>query len=65
MKNEMKINVKVNEKNILEETYTIKLNRGEIEQVEQALLDLRMNLMETIESARGEIVLQFKLKHLI
>ena len=54
MKNEMKINVKVNEKDVLEETYTITLDRDEIEQVEQALLDLRMNLMETIESARGE-----------
>ena len=37
MKNEMKINVKVNEKDVLEETYTITLDRDEIEQVEQAL----------------------------
>ena len=36
MKNEMKINVKVNEKDVLEETYTITLDRDEIEQVEQA-----------------------------
>ena len=50
----MKINVKVNEKNVLEETYTITLDRDEIEQVEQALLDQRMNLMTLIQSARGE-----------
>ncbi len=64
MKNEMKINVKVNEKDVLEETYTITLDRDEIEQVEQALLDLRMNLMETIESARGEEALDIIDEHL-
>ena len=50
----MQINVKVNEKNVLEETYTITLDRDEIEQVEQALLEQRMNLMTLIQSARGE-----------
>ena len=37
MKNEMKINVKVNEKDVLEETYTITLDRDEIEQVEKLI----------------------------
>jgi len=46
----MQINVKVNEKDILEETYTITLDRDEIEQVEQALLDQRMNLITFIQS---------------
>jgi|TARA_R100001015_G_C4567599_1_gene126216 hypothetical protein len=41
----MQINVKVNEKNVLEETYTITLDRDEIEQVEQALLEQRMKLL--------------------
>ena len=41
----MQINVKVNEKDILEETYTITLDRDEIEQVEQALLEQRMKLL--------------------
>ena len=64
MKNEMKINVKVNEKDVVEETYTITLDRDEIEQVEQALLDLRMNLMTTIESAKGEEALDIIDEHL-
>ena len=50
----MQINVKVNEKDVVEETYTITLDRDEIEQVEQALLEQRMNLMTFIQSARGE-----------
>ena len=50
----MQINVKVNEKDVVEETYTITLDRDEIEQVEQALLEQRMNLMTLIQSARGE-----------
>tara|TARA_R100001163_G_C5027514_1_gene168689 strand:+ start:430 stop:708 length:279 start_codon:yes stop_codon:yes gene_type:complete len=41
----MQINVKVNEKDVLEETYTITLDRDEIEQVEQALLEQRMKLL--------------------
>ena len=50
----MQINVKVNEKDVVEETYTITLDRDEIEQVEQALLEQRMNLVTYIQSARGE-----------
>tara|TARA_R100000152_G_C6538297_1_gene17433 strand:- start:162 stop:398 length:237 start_codon:yes stop_codon:yes gene_type:complete len=53
----MKINVKVNEKNILEETYTITLSRDEIEQVEQALLDQRMSLMNLIQSSNGDFLI--------
>ena len=53
----MKINVKVNEKNVLEETYTITLDRDEIEQVEQALLDQRMNLMTFIQSSNGDFLI--------
>jgi hypothetical protein len=41
----MQINVKVNEKDVVEETYTITLDRDEIEQVEQALLEQRMKLL--------------------
>tara|TARA_R100000008_G_C3444349_1_gene96085 strand:+ start:220 stop:462 length:243 start_codon:yes stop_codon:yes gene_type:complete len=53
----MQINVKVNEKNVLEETYTITLDRDEIEQVEQALLDQRMNLMTLIQSSNGDFLI--------
>ena len=53
----MKINVKVNEKNVLEETYTITLDRDEIEQVEQALLEQRMNLMTFIQSSNGDFLI--------
>ncbi len=53
----MQINVKVNEKNILEETYTITLDRDEIEQVEQALLEQRMNLMTFIQSSNGDFLI--------
>ncbi len=59
----MQINVKVNEKDLLEETYTITLSRDEIEQVEQSLLDQRMNLMTVIESARGEEALDLIDEH--
>ena len=50
----MQINVKVNEKDVVEETYTITLDRDEIEQVEQAILEQRMNLVTYIQSASGE-----------
>lgn len=50
----MQININRNEKDVLEETYTITLSRDEIEQVEQALLDQRMSLLNLIQSARGE-----------
>jgi|TARA_R100000084_G_scaffold55375_1_gene23284 transcriptional/translational regulatory protein YebC/TACO1 len=53
----MQINVKVNEKNVLEETYTITLDRDEIEQVEQALLEQRMNLMTFIQSSNGDFLI--------
>ena len=59
----MQINVKVNEKDVLEETYTITLSRDEIEQVEQALLEQRMNLMTLIQSARGEEALDLIDEH--
>ena len=59
----MQINVKVNEKNVLEETYTITLDRDEIEQVEQALLEQRMNLITLIQSARGEATLDLIDEH--
>jgi transcriptional/translational regulatory protein YebC/TACO1 len=59
----MQINVKVNEKDLLEETYTITLSRDEIEQVEQALLEQRMNLMISIQSARGEEALDLIDEH--
>ena len=60
----MQINVKVNEKDLLEETYTITLDRDEIEQVEHALLDQGMNIMTLIESARGEQTLDLVDEHL-
>jgi hypothetical protein len=59
----MQINVKVNEKNVLEETYTITLDRDEIEQVEQALLDQRFKIMTFIQSARGEEALDLIDEH--
>jgi len=53
----MQINVKVNEKDVVEETYTITLDRDEIEQVEQALLEQRMNLMTFIQSSNGDFLI--------